>query len=53
MSLRWVTVTGWVVWPVIVVPSMIAMMVIFWKLMSGLSQLTGLTTDEIFRTEKK
>jgi hypothetical protein len=41
------------VWPVIVVPSMIAMMVIFWKLISGLSQLTGLTTDEIFRTETK
>ena len=41
------------VWPVIVVPSMIAMMMIFWKLMSGLSQLTGLTTDEIFRTEAK
>ena len=41
------------VWPVIVVPSMIAMMVIFWKLISGLSQLTGLTTDEIFRTESK
>ena len=41
------------VWPVIVVPSMIAMMIIFWKLISGLAQLTGLTTDEIFRTETK
>ena len=41
------------VWPVIVIPSMIAMMAIFWKLIGGLTKLTGLTTDEIFRTEKK
>jgi len=41
------------VWPVIVVPSMIAMMIIFWKLMAGLSRLTGLSTDEIFKTEAK
>jgi len=42
-----------IVWPVIVVPSMIAMMTLFWRLMKGLSQLTGLTTDEIFKSEKK
>ena len=44
-----------IVWPVIVVPSMIALMVIFWKLLNGLAQLTGLTTDEILRNnpEKK
>jgi len=42
-----------IVWPVIVVPSMIAMMTLFWRLVKGLSQLTGLTTDEIFKTEKK
>lgn len=42
-----------VVWPVIVIPSMIVMMTVFWKLISGLTTLTGLTTDEIFKTEKK
>jgi hypothetical protein len=42
-----------IVWPVIVVPSMIALMIIFWKLLNGLAALTGLTTDEILRNEKK
>jgi hypothetical protein len=42
-----------IVWPVIVVPSMIALMLIFWKLLNGLARLSGLTTDEILRTEKK
>jgi hypothetical protein len=42
-----------IVWPVIVVPSMIALMIIFWKLLNGLARLSGLTTDEILRTEKK
>ena len=41
------------VWPVIVIPSMVVMMTVFWKLISGLNRLTGLTTDEIFKTEKK
>jgi hypothetical protein len=41
------------VWPVIIVPSMVVMMVVFWRLIGGLSRLTGLTTDEIFRAEKK
>ena len=41
------------VWPVIVVPSMIVLMVLFWKLLNGLAQLSGLTTDEILRAEKK
>jgi hypothetical protein len=41
------------VWPVIVIPSMVVMMTVFWKLISGLTKLTGLTTDEIFKTEKK
>lgn len=36
-------------WPVIVLPSMIVMMLAFWKLVSGLKGLTGLTSDEIFR----
>jgi len=40
-------------WPVIVLPSMAAMMLIFWRLVSGLRRLTGLTLDEIFRSEQK
>ncbi len=40
-------------WPVIVVPTMIVTMFVFWRLMSGLTRLTGLTTEEIFHTEKK
>jgi hypothetical protein len=42
-------------WPVIVLPSMVVMMLAFWKLISGLKELTGLTTDDIFRNpeEKK
>jgi hypothetical protein len=42
-----------IVWPVIVVPSMIALMIIFWKLLSGLAQLSGLTIDEILKAEPK
>ena len=42
-----------IVWPVIVVPSMIVLMVLFWRLLHGLAQLCGLTTDEILRAEKK
>ncbi len=42
-----------IVWPVIVVPSMIALMLIFWKLLGGLAQLSGLTTDEILKAEPK
>ena len=40
----------WLAVPVIMVPSMAMMMVVFWKLMGGLTRLTGLTTDDIFRT---
>ncbi len=40
-------------WPVIVVPSMIVMMLAFWKLLSGLKGLTGLTTDELFHPMEK
>jgi hypothetical protein len=40
-------------WPVIVVPSMLIMMFVFWRLISGLKELTGLTTDELLRTEQK
>ncbi|HVU32545.1 MAG TPA: VC0807 family protein [Opitutaceae bacterium] len=40
------------VWPVIVIPSVVVMMVVFWKLLNGLTALTGLSSDEIFRAEK-
>ncbi len=42
-------------WPVIVVPSMVMMMLIFWRLLQGIKGLTGLTLDDIFRAppEKK
>ena len=43
----------WVMPLVIGIPSMIAMMTLFWKLIKGLSDLTGLTQDEIFKSEKK
>ena len=37
-------------WPVIVVPSMIMMMLIFWRLLQGIKALTGLELDDIFRS---
>lgn len=40
------------VWPVIVIPSLVVMMIVFWKLVNGLGKLTGLSSDEIFRSEK-
>jgi hypothetical protein len=40
------------VWPVIVIPSMVVMMLVFWRLVNGLTALTGLSTDEIFHAEK-
>lgn len=39
-------------WPVIVLPSMIVTMFVFWKLMNGLTRLTGLETDQIFHPAK-
>jgi hypothetical protein len=39
-------------WPVIVLPSMVVTMVVFWRLMSGLTRLTGLELDEIFHSSK-
>ena len=39
----------WVGPLVIAVPSMVALMLVFMKLIHGLSELTGLTQDEIFR----
>lgn len=42
-----------IVWPVIVVPSMIALMFIFWNLLKGLAGLSGLSSDEILRADKK
>lgn len=43
----------WLSWPVIVVPSMAMMMIALWQLVKGVESLTGLTTDEVFRSEKK
>jgi hypothetical protein len=43
---------NWVSFIVIALPSMVAMMVIFWKLMTGLTQLSGLSQDEIFHDPK-
>jgi hypothetical protein len=42
-----------IVWPVIVLPSMAVMMFVFWKLVTGLTVLTGLKSDEIFHAEQK
>lgn len=41
-----------VVWPVIIIPSMAVMMFVFWRLLKGISALTGLSSDEIFHPEK-
>jgi hypothetical protein len=38
-------------WPVIVVPFTVVMMLAFWRLVIGLKKLTGLTADQIFRSE--
>jgi hypothetical protein len=35
-------------WPVIVLPSMVVTVIVFWKLMNGLTRITGLPFDEIF-----
>ena len=42
----------WVSFAVIVLPSMVAMMAIFWRLINGLVELSGLTQDEIFHDPK-
>ena len=41
----------WLSVPVIVIPVMGMMMVALWQLIRGLHELTGLTTDEIFKSE--
>jgi hypothetical protein len=38
---------------VIAVPSVIVVMIVFWRMVNGLCGLTGLSQDEIFRTEQK
>lgn len=43
----------WLSWPVIVIPSMAMMLVALWQLIKGITALTGLTMDEIFRSEEK
>lgn len=39
-------------WPIIVLPSMVVTMLVFWRLMNGLTRLTGLELDDIFHTAK-
>jgi hypothetical protein len=41
----------WLSWPVIVIPSMLMMMVAMWRLMKGITALTGLTFDDVLRSE--
>ncbi|HXA81279.1 MAG TPA: MFS transporter, partial [Opitutaceae bacterium] len=43
----------WLSLPVIAVPSMAMMMIALWQLLKGVETLTGLTADDVFRTEKK
>jgi hypothetical protein len=43
----------WLSWPIIAVPSMAMMIVALWQLLKGVETLTGLTADDVFRTEKK
>lgn len=43
----------WLVLPVIAVPSMAALMIVFSRLIKRLEALTGLTQDEIFRSTEK
>ena len=43
----------WLSWPVITIPSVIMFMVALWRLLGGLTRLTGLTSDEVFRADKK
>ncbi|HWA85993.1 MAG TPA: VC0807 family protein [Opitutus sp.] len=43
----------WLSWPVIVIPSMAMLMIALWRLLGGLTKLTGLTSDEVFRADKK
>jgi hypothetical protein len=42
----------WLALVVIALPSMVAMMFLFWKLLHGLTELSGLTQDEIFPDPK-
>ena len=40
-------------WPVIVLPSMAMMMFVFWRLLGGITRLTGLPLDDIFHSPPK
>jgi hypothetical protein len=37
-------------WPVIVLPSLVMMMLVLWRLLHGIKALTGLELDDIFRS---
>lgn len=40
-------------WPVITLPFFVAMMIVMWRLLTGMTQLTGLEFDDIFQAGKK
>jgi len=40
-------------WPVIVLPSLAMMLFAFWRLLGGITKLTGLTIDDIFHSPPK
>lgn len=40
-------------WPVIVIPTTIVTMIVFWRLIGGLTRLTGLTAEQIFHPAEK
>lgn len=40
-------------WPVIVIPCMVVMMVTFWRLLTGIKELTGLELEEVFKQPVK
>lgn len=44
---------NWLSMLVIALPSTVALMVVFWRLLDGLGRLTGLTHEEIFRDGKR
>jgi hypothetical protein len=39
--------------PIVMIPSMIVLLIILWRTVQGIENLTGLTTDEIFHADKK
>ena len=40
-------------WPVIVVPNLVVTMYVLWRLLNGLTRLTGMPLEEIFHSQRK